>query len=75
MKLAHLVVYLPRRQELRVFEVPFDLETWSNIVNKSESFFKRHMVSNMAELMDIDDAFVEFKALTSEAMDVTEVIN
>ena len=33
------------------------------------------MVSNMAELMDIDDAFVEFKALTSEAMDVTEVIN
>ena len=75
LKLAHLVVYLPRRQELRVFEVPFDPETWSNIVNKSESFFKRHMVSNMAELMDIDDAFAELKALNSEAMDVTEVIN
>jgi len=71
--LAHLAVYHPRRKEMKIFEVPFDQATWQLIVNKSDSFYQRHMSQpDRIEAPLDNDVYVSVQQLVSadEPMEV-----
>ncbi len=68
LQLAHLAVFIPRRQEIHIFEIPFDPATWAIIVEKSNSFAQRYLSSGEP----MTDDFVGVEELLIDDMTTAE---